>query len=123
MIRPHLDYIDFTIDFSSADRIQKLDNLQKKGVRRIEYCLYSENRQNVEVLKENYYIESLRLCRKTNLVKIMYSRILLRPKPPVPDQNTHNKMNEIDQDGSPPPPFVCVWGGGGVLTQGMTSES
>ena len=38
MIRPHLDYIDFTIDSGSADRIQKLDNLQKKAVRRIEYC-------------------------------------------------------------------------------------
>ena len=38
MIRPHLDYIDFIIDSSSADRIQKLDNLQKKAVRRIEYC-------------------------------------------------------------------------------------
>ena len=52
MIRPHLDYIDFTIDFGSADRIQKLNNLQKKAVQRIEYCLNPENRQNIETLIE-----------------------------------------------------------------------
>ena len=72
MIRPHLDYIDFTIDSGSADRIQKLDNLQKKAVRRIEYCLNPENRQNIETLMEKYNIESLRLRRKKNLAKIMY---------------------------------------------------
>ena len=58
MIRPHLDYIDFVIDSGSADRIKKLDNLQKKAIRRIEYC----NDRN------------LRLRRKRNLVKIMYSQ-------------------------------------------------
>ena len=68
MIRPHLDYIDFTIDSGFGDRIQKLDNLQKKAVGRIEYCLHSENRQNVEILIENYNIESRRLCRKKDLV-------------------------------------------------------
>ena len=74
MIRPHLDYIDFTIDSGSADRIQKLDNLQKKAVRRIEYCLNPANRQNIETLMEKYNIESIRLRRKKNLAKIMYTQ-------------------------------------------------
>ena len=43
MISPHLDYKDFSIDSGSADRILKLDNLQKKAVHRIEYCPYPEN--------------------------------------------------------------------------------
>ena len=32
MIRPHLDYMDFVVDSGSADRVQKLDNLQKKAL-------------------------------------------------------------------------------------------
>ena len=74
MIRPHLDYIDFVVESGSADRIKKLDNLQKKAVRRIEYCVSPENRQNLDVLLGKYKIENLQLRRKRNLVKIMYSR-------------------------------------------------
>ena len=36
MIRPHLDYIDFVVDSGSSDRVQKLDRLKKKALRRIE---------------------------------------------------------------------------------------
>ena len=74
MIRPHLDYIDFVVESGSADRIQKLDNLQKKAIRRIEYCLIPANRQNLDVLLGKYKIECLRLRRKRHLVKIMYSQ-------------------------------------------------
>ena len=74
MIRPHLDYIDFVVESGSADRIKKLDTLQIKAVRRIEYCMVPENKQNLDVLLEKYKIESLQLRRKRNLVKIMYSQ-------------------------------------------------
>ena len=74
MIRPHLDYIDFVVESGSADRIQRLENLQKKAVRRVEYCKIPENRQNFDVLLGKYKIESLKLRRKRNLVKIMYSQ-------------------------------------------------
>ena len=74
MIRPHLDYIDFVIDSGSAERIKKLDNLQRKAIRRIEYCNDREKRQNIDLLKEVYKIEDLRLRRKRNLVKIMYTQ-------------------------------------------------
>ena len=74
MIRPHLDYIDFVVESGSADRIKKLETLQKKAIRRVEYCAIPENRQNFDVLLGKYNVESLKLRRKRNLVKIMYSQ-------------------------------------------------
>ena len=74
MIRPHLDYIDFVVDSGSADRIRNLDTLQKKAVRRIEYCTDPEIRQGSEVLMEKYKIEDLKLRRKRNMVKIMHAQ-------------------------------------------------
>ena len=74
MIRPHLDYIDFVVESGSADRIKKIENRQKKAIRRTEYCTIPENRKDLDVLLEKYKIESLKLRRKRNLVKIMYSQ-------------------------------------------------
>ena len=74
MIRPHLDYIYFVVESGSANRIQKLENLQKKATRRIEYCTVPENRKDINALYEKYNIENLRLRRKRNLSKIMYSQ-------------------------------------------------
>ena len=76
MIRPHLYYIDFVIDSASADRVNKLDNLQKKAIRRIEYCTLPANRKDIDNLQELYKIEPLRLRRKRNLTKIMYNQSL-----------------------------------------------
>ena len=72
MIRPHLDYIDFVVESGSADRVQRLDNLQKKAVRRIEYCMNAEIRQDKSVLQGRYKFEDLGLRRKRNLVKIIH---------------------------------------------------
>ena len=74
MIRPHLDYIDFVVDSGSSDRVQKLDRLQKKALRRIEYCMNPDDRQDTDVLRVKYNIEELRLRRKRNLVKIMHTQ-------------------------------------------------
>ena len=74
MIRPHLDYIDFVVDSGSANRVQNLDKLQKKALRRIEYCVNPENRQDTNVLMGKYKIEDLKLRRKRNLVKIMHTQ-------------------------------------------------
>ena len=65
--------IYFVVDSGSADRIQRFDNLQKKALRRIEYCINVENRQDKDVLLKKYKIEDLRLRRKRNLVKIMHT--------------------------------------------------
>ena len=64
------------VESGSADRVHKLDILQKKAIRRIEYCvdLVPENREKLDVLLGKYKIESLSLRRKRNLLKIMYSR-------------------------------------------------
>ena len=74
MIRPHLDYIDSVVESGLADRIQKLDTLQKKAIRRIDYCMAPENKQSLDVLLEKYKIESLHVRRKGNLLKIMCSQ-------------------------------------------------
>ena len=52
MIRPHLDYIDYVIDSSSADQISKIDKLQNKAIRRIEYCFDLKKRKDIGVLQE-----------------------------------------------------------------------
>ena len=72
MIQLHLDYIDFVVDSGSSDRVQKLDRLKKKALRRIVYCINPEDRQDTDVFMVKYNIEELRLRRKRNLVKIMY---------------------------------------------------
>ena len=74
MIRPHLDYVDFVVDSGSAEKVKKFDTLERKAIRRIEYCVNTANRQEINVLREKYKIEDLRLRRKRNLVKIMYSQ-------------------------------------------------
>ena len=74
MIRPHLDYIDFVIDSSSSDRIKRLDTLQNKVLRRIEYCMIKENRLDYAALQKKYNIEDLRLRRDRNLIKIMHAK-------------------------------------------------
>ena len=74
MIRPHMDYIDFVIDSSSADRVKKLDNLQRKALRRIEYCMVKENRMDYSTLQTKYNIEDLKLRRNRNLLKIIHAK-------------------------------------------------
>ena len=64
MIRLHLDYIGLVIDSASADRIRKLDTLQKKAVLRIEYFLAPENRKHIETLLDKYKIEDLKTRQK-----------------------------------------------------------
>ena len=61
MIRPHLDYINFVIESGSADRVSKINNIQKKAIQRIEYCIVPENRSDLELLQKKYGIEDLKL--------------------------------------------------------------
>ena len=65
-------YIDFVVDSGSSDRIKKLDRLQEKAMRRIEYCFDKESRKDIDILQEDFNIESLSLRKKRNLVKIVY---------------------------------------------------
>ena len=72
MIKPHMDYIDFVVESSSSDRINKLDKLQNKAIRRIEYCVDPIKRLDIEELHVKYKIEKLALRRKRNLMKIIH---------------------------------------------------
>ena len=72
MIRPHMNYIDFVVDSCSMERISKLERLQNKAIRRIEYCTNREQRNDIDILHVKYNIEPLHLRRKRNLVKIIH---------------------------------------------------
>ena len=54
MIRPHLDYIDYVIDSSTSERIEKRNNLQNKTIQQIEYCANKEKRKNINDLHVEY---------------------------------------------------------------------
>ena len=73
MIRPHLDYIDFEVESRSADRVRKLDSLQKKALMRIEYSIDPQNRKSYQILQDEYTIQDLCIRRKRNLVKIIHA--------------------------------------------------
>ena len=57
------------VESSSADRVRKLDLLQNKAIRRIEYCVNQIHRKDIDLLHEEYNIEKLSLRRKRTLVK------------------------------------------------------
>ena len=59
MIRPHVEYVDFIIESGSKVMILKIDRLQERALRRIEYCKKPENRKDYRVLETEYNIESL----------------------------------------------------------------
>ena len=42
MVRPHLKYIDFVVDSCSNDKLDKIDELENRALRRIEYCMRPE---------------------------------------------------------------------------------
>ena len=54
MIRPYLEYVDFVIESSTKEKIDKIDSLQRKAIRRIEYCNHLEDRETYDVLGCKY---------------------------------------------------------------------
>ena len=70
-IRPHLEYIDFVVESCTKDRIDNIDKLENRALRRIEYVERPELRSEYDVLRKKYKIESLRVRRQRNLLHIM----------------------------------------------------
>ena len=62
------------IDSSSSDRVQKVDKLQNKAIRRIEYCIVPDRRVDIDELQVRYNIEKLTLRRKRNLLRIIHKK-------------------------------------------------
>ena len=74
MIRPHLEYIDFIIESGNKDNIDRIDKLQDRALRRIEYCIDPAERVEYTVLREKYKIEPLDVRRKRSLLGIMFKQ-------------------------------------------------
>ena len=72
MIRPHLEYIDYVIDSCTKDKIDKIDKLENRALRRIEYCLRPDLRLEYLKLRMKYNIEQLEIRRERSLLRIMY---------------------------------------------------
>ena len=64
MIRPHMEFIDSIVESGTKEKIEKLDKVQDKALRRIEYCNNKEDRLNYDMLCSKYNIEDLSVCRK-----------------------------------------------------------
>ena len=73
LIMCHLDYGDFVIDSGSKANIDRLDRLQVRTLRCIEYRLDKDRRMNLSTLYHRYNLESLESRRKRNILKMMYT--------------------------------------------------
>ena len=72
MIRPHLEYGDFLIDSANQKCIDKIERLQERIIRVIEYEPVSENRKLMANLKLSMGIKDLSVRRKRSLLHQMY---------------------------------------------------
>ena len=63
MIRPHFDYGDYMIDSGMQNNIDKLERIQDRILRNIEYKC-AEKRENIDVLKSRYAVEKLCVSMK-----------------------------------------------------------
>ena len=74
MIRPYMEYIDFIVESGTKEKIEKLDKLQDRALRRIEYCVNPVDRLEYGALRSKYNIEELEVRRKRSLLRIMYDQ-------------------------------------------------
>ena len=54
MIRPHFDYGDYMIDFGIQKKIDKLDRIQDRIIRTIEYKCMVDKREKIDILRTKY---------------------------------------------------------------------
>ena len=74
MIRPYMVYGEFVVDSAHVTKVDKLERLQERLVRLIEYCPVKENWKDINVLLHEYNIEPLKTQRKRNIVNLMYDQ-------------------------------------------------
>ena len=73
LIMCHMDYGDFVIDSGLKKNVDKLDKLQTKTIKCIEYQLDPDKHKDLETLYNKYKLEPLKVRRNRNLVKLMYA--------------------------------------------------
>ena len=71
MIRPHLEYGDFLIDSANQKCIERIERLQERIMRVIEYEPVAKE---MSKLKQFMGIEDLKVRRKRSLLRLMYSQ-------------------------------------------------
>ena len=101
----HLDYGDFVVESGNKENIDRLDKLQNRSLRCIEYCLDATKRMTLNELYHKYNVEPLSQRRKRNLLKIMYGESknignidMYRPAMVLRSNNTvkmHHKFMKI----------------------------
>ena len=72
LIMCHFDYGDFVIDSGSKANIDRLNRLQIRTLRCIEYRLDPTQRLGIADLYHRYHLEPLDKRRKRNLLKILF---------------------------------------------------
>ena len=72
MIRPHLEYVDFVVEPGSKSLVSNIDRLQERALRRIEFCISTENKKTYIELGSKYGIEHLHIRMKRSLLNLMY---------------------------------------------------
>ena len=101
----HLDYGDFVVKSGSKINIDKLERLQNRSLRCVEYCLDITKCMTLKELYHKYNVEPLYHRRKRNLLKIMYVQSksvsnmdVYRPKMVLRSANTvklHHKFTRL----------------------------
>ena len=76
MIRPHFDYGDYLIDSGTQCNIDKLEKIQNRILRTVEYENRVGKREDMVKLKSAYNIEDLATRGKRNLLKLMFKHSL-----------------------------------------------
>ena len=71
-IRPLDEYCSFIFNSGKKSKIDKIDRIQSKCVRIIEYCYDNALKKDEKVLCQEYGISSLQLRRDSQLASIMY---------------------------------------------------
>ena len=74
MIRPHLEYVDFIVESGSEKLVSKLNRIQQRALRRVQYCKKSENRKEYSILKKEYKVENLSVRRAQNLLRYWFEQ-------------------------------------------------
>ena len=73
MIRPFMEYGDFIVDSALQTVIDKLERLQEKSLRLIEYQS-NVNRLSMSNLKSKFKIENLETRRNRSLLRLMFTQ-------------------------------------------------
>ena len=72
MIIPHMEYVDFVVESGSKKLASRLDRLQERALRKIEYCKIPGNRKEYSAPELEYNIETLSKRRHRNLLRYMF---------------------------------------------------